>query len=1075
MDISENLERRVRDLRKRLANKAAPQQRSPLGIRQTPHTPRPETKLLTRKAGGLTQEERERAQRAIDFGRRALKGVVIPPPPKIDERTVGRKIADFGADILRGTPRAAASLTLKALGGERIVPETPAEKFLFGREPIYTPEEEGKKLLRGFGTDEEAARAHGGILGYPLAVLGAMPILGGKVRLVKQLAKEGTRGGTRQILQRNIKGLSKKEVDDLARRFAPIKDERVIQRELDTFMKARPRAVPAGAGKVPEIKAVKGRVAKGVDPFKRRERGFLSRVKKITPELETRVAGQYVPRSTDRLAIKARNLIGDDIMLAERVLAKKIARREVDDKMVAVGAELMSHYNALAAAAKTKSIREGFFQKAADVANELAPELTRAGRTVQAAAIYGRLTPEGILRFSARQIQKYNEEIEGVPPLVRRLQGLPDKIPPLTGKQVEKLMEEARRVKAMPDGEEKALAWQALHREIAKLTPTPLMNKVISVWKAGLLTGIKTSGLNIASNLFHGVSEIIKDIPAAGFDIAMSLITGQRTVAFTLRGLGRGATEGFGKGWRYFRTGLDERDVGAKLDYRIINFGDSPAARAIQAYEQTIFRFIGAQDQVFYYGAKARAIQSQAIAQAMNKKLRGGAAKRFIDDLVANPTDDILKNAADDAETAVFQHITELGRLGGKIQRLGGGAGEVVVPFAKTPAAVAMQILNYSPVGIVAGLGKAILHYKDLAKVQRQVAHALGRGVTGTAVLGLGAWLYGKGRVSLGFPKDERERNRWELEGIEANSIKIGNKWRRAHILGPAGLMIIWGGYVRNLYEDTGSATAAARATEAAVGSVAGMAKTFTEQTFVRGIESALGLITDPERNWQRAASVLAGPLGPSVIPTIVSDVARATDPYQRAVGRIETPLDITPFSERGMARIPGLRQRLEPRIDVAGQPVETPGSPLEIMIDPTRPVEAKTSPTIAELARLSAAGHRVIPTDLGDKHGYRSLTPEQNTWIRQDAGQRLFRALDELFASEHYQKASDEDRAGIIEDFTRKARAGARARLLKEVLYGSGAPQGEALAAKIEELQADGVLTQDVRRRLLELLGNEQ
>jgi hypothetical protein len=1173
------------------------------------------------------------------------------PEPRVlteEDRERARKVIEFGKGVLRDLPRSAASLTLKATGQKEFIPGTGVapkfEKFLFGKEPIKTPEKTGAEFLRGLGVDEERAQGLGGVVGYPLAVLGAIPMFPGKKKIIEQLAKEGTEAGTKAILKRSVKGIAESEIDDLARRLAPISDKKVIRQELESFAKIgadtittakssklqdlklaaymdKARKVYEGKSPAEMVAQLSDDIAKRtnlpkdivvkqsffekmaqdhpeipqgrlfnfvktlnipdeiyqlpkkeklnffkkledetvnlvstgkdfdlpqsnvitsfeINPLKKgrdkyilkikktgepvylkdsggtprvpssdiskitpgevpgtggrsfpgpqnliesiaeprkvvkgpgfdfQERGFISRIKETAPELEQRVAGQYVPRSTDRLAIRAKNLIKDDIMTAE-----KMAREGIDDDAVAVGSELINHYNNLAAIAKTESIRAGFYDKAADIANDLAPKLTEQGRAIQAAVIYGRLTPEGILRFSARQIQKYNEDFEKLPSLVKSIKKKlgEGKVAPISGEQAKTLVEETKRVVAMPDGEAKALAFHALQDKIARLTPTPLMNKIITVWKAGLLTGLKTSGLNIMSNLFHGVAEVVKDVPASIVDSVASLFTGQRTTAFTVKGLGRGVKEGFGKGWRYFRTGLDERNVGAKLDYRKIHFGNSPIAKGFQKYEEFIFRAIGAEDQPFYYGAKARSLQSQAIAQAKNQGLRGEAARKFIDDLVANPTDEMLKNAVADAETAVFQNLTEIGKAARAIQRVGGGAGEIVVPFGRTPSSVAMQILNYSPVGIARALGTAILHYKDFAAVQRQFSMIMGRGITGTAILGLGAWLFTKDRIALGYPTDERERKQWELEGKIPNAIKIGDKWRQAIAFGPPGLMLMWGGYMRQAYEETGSQNAAANATEMFLRSLSGMGKTFTEQTFVRGIDSALGLLTDPEVNWERAIRTL--PIGPSAVPTIISDIARATDPYQRATGRGLKGI----YPEGLMARIPGLRERLQPRIDVAGEVVERPGSPIETMIDPTRPSEIKISPAIAELARLSTADHRVTPTDIEGKYGYKSLTPEQNTLLKQKAGQRLFKSLGILFASEEYREMDDEDKAKAIQRFVEKARRNARAELLKEILYSPDGPKGEALTAKIKELKDDKVLTQEVRKKLLELLEEEE
>src|SRR3990167_10374206 len=113
----------------------------------------------------------------------------------------------------------------------------------------------------------------------------------------------------------------------------------------------------------------------------------------------------------------------------------------------------------------------------------------------------------------------------------------------------------------MPDGIDKAIAFKKLQDNITDLIPSTLYQKLIAVWKAGLLTGLKTSGLNTFSNLSHGISEVVKDIPATMIDSVASLFTGKRTLAFTTKGTISGTKEGFSKGWRYLKTGFDERNL----------------------------------------------------------------------------------------------------------------------------------------------------------------------------------------------------------------------------------------------------------------------------------------------------------------------------------------------------------------------------------------------------------------------------------------------------------------------------------------------------------------------------------
>ena len=217
------------------------------------------------------------------------------------------------------------------------------------------------------------------------------------------------------------------------------------------------------------------------------------------------------------------------------------------------------------------------------------------------------------------------------------------------------------RINQIADKTEKAMALQKLTDKIKSRIPSSMYDKIVTVWKAGLLTGLKTSGLNIASNTAHSILEVAKDIPATIVDKVASLFTGNRTLALTGKGSGKGLKDGIEKGWRYFKTGFDERDIATKLDYNKVNMGNSKFAKAIQSYEETVFKVLGTEDQPFYYTAKARSLASQAIAKAKNAGLKGTEAKAFVENLLSNPTDEMLKYATLDAETSVFQNKTTLG------------------------------------------------------------------------------------------------------------------------------------------------------------------------------------------------------------------------------------------------------------------------------------------------------------------------------------------------------------------------------------------------------------------------------
>lgn len=940
----------------------------------------------------------------------------------------------FGQGVLRGF----ASTGLTLLGGQakrsvlEIDPTAPKaeqeiHRFLLGDEPvkdIATRVAEAEiRLPKGeelpFGIKAPSGLALPGIIG--LAALDFTG-LGGEAKAAKSIAALTDTVEIGKILKGM--GVAEDLIESTAKLLAKttkVDEVSKVLSRLDEFQTAAKGVAQEAKGSL--LSTLRKDLGLTTDA---KERGFITSAKEALPEAE-KIAGQYIPRSTDDLSIKARNQIIDDINIAEN-----LAKTGSDEKAVATASELLKYYGQEAEKATDVGIKNALYDKAAEIANAIAPKLTEQGRSVQAASILGRMTPEGQLRFAASQISKYNETV----PIAKR-------IPELTGEQGRYIIEEKKAIDAMADGVEKSIRLQSLQNYITDLLPTPLFKKIIAVWKAGLLTGLKTSGLNIFSNLSHSITETAKDIPAAMVDQITSLFTGTRTKTFNVEGLSQGAKEGLEKGLRYLKTGFDDRDIGTKLDYTRVNFGQGKIAKVLQTYTDAVFRVLGTEDQPFYYAAKLRSLYEQAKVAAINKGLKGAEAQGFIDDLIENPTEQMLKYASTDAETAVFQNKTALGNAAKAIQRI--PVGEVIVPFGRTPSAVATQIINYSPLGIA----KTIFENVGKGKFdQRMFATGIGRGLTGTGILALGALMMKKGIMTLARPTGEAEQKLWELEGKQPNSIKINGKWRQIQVLGPAGNVLLIGGAFQDEFAKSGSPS------EAISNALANATRSFSQQTFLTGVSNFIDAISDPARS---AQSVIGSTLA-SVVPTFVSDVARATDSKERRANEI---------FEKLQARIPGLRETLEPQVDVLGRERESVGNPLEIMADPTRPSPSSSNPVVLELRRLWDAGFKVSPTLLGDKKGYKSLTPEENTELWKKAGTLLNDKLSRLVVNQQYIDLDDEDKANTIEDFTKQAKVNARAEMVIRLTQDL---EGEELMAKLSELKKSGLMIKDVFNKYQEL-----
>lgn len=723
-----------------------------------------------------------------------------------------------------------------------------------------------------------------------------------------------------------------------------------------------------GGNEANPAKSLAETIAQTARGGKLKERKFITTVKesgKTAEPVKQMVEGFYIPKSNDALSRAAQKQIMTDINVA-----RQKALTELNDEAVATANELVSHYSA-----------QGDYESAAYVANTVAQNLTEAGRAVQAASLYDKLTPDGIQRFAASQLNKVKMQLK------------PDDAKRLYAMAVE--------VQKMPAGTPKAMAQQKLLQEVSGLIPTPLITKLTTLWKAGLLTGLKTTGRNITSNTINNVAEIVKDVPATLADMLASTVTGKRSKVFTTRGYGSGLLEGAKKGAQYLTTGFDERRMIDKLDTRTVNWGKSIVGKAAKAYTDTVFRFLGAQDQPFYYAALRRSLNDQAMAKAINAGRRGDRA--FIQGLISNPTEDMIRTSVMDAEKAVFQNKTALGSAINKAKTafnkqspLAGAVAEFVMPFTGVPSAVASQVINYTPVGIV----KTIIENIGKGKFdQRQLVEGLGRGITGTGIMAIGSALMAQGLMTLDRPASEKERQQWELEGKQPFSILYNGKWRSIGSLGPQAQALITGAYAQ----------------QGGVGQAAlGALKSQKEQTFLKGISSLTDAIDNPKGYAHGyAQSALGG-----FIPTIVGNVAQASDPYQREVNSIPEALK---------NRIPGLRDDLLMRRNAFGEPMQNEQGFIGSMIDIFNSSPIKSSIIINELRRLNDLGMNVTPSKI-DKvqtvSGQKvELTSQLQDVLESKAGPAIKQIWESVIQSKDYQALSDDNKSKLLQNIIESVR----------------------------------------------------
>jgi hypothetical protein len=272
--------------------------------------------------------------------------------------------------------------------------------------------------------------------------------------------------------------------------------------------------------------------------------------------------------------------------------------------------------------------------------------------------------------------------------------------------------------------------------------------------------------------------------------------------------------------------------------------------------------------------------------------------------------------------------------------------------------------------------------------MQKGFSEAVGRGMVGSALLVLGYWGAKNGLLrgarTYGDPMAETQEARGALPG----SALIGGKWHTINPISPAGQIITIGATLAEQAdaEQDKSFGSQAGAIAPAVLNVA------LDQPMLQGAEDVVGLKQHPDSAGQRMAASFAG----SFVPTMVADIAAATDSHRRETRSASMPSAVGNAMKN---RLPWLRNTLPEKTDSLGRTSE---NDLSQIVNPgIGVVDRSGDPVVRELL-----AERKSLTDVDRKDRLPNESDAQYE-LRQRilGGLRKWR-LEKVIQSEKYRRA---------------------------------------------------------------------
>ena len=343
---------------------------------------------------------------------------------------------------------------------------------------------------------------------------------------------------------------------------------------------------------------------------------------------------------------------------------------------------------------------------------------------------------------------------------------------------------------------------------------------------------------------------------------------------------------------------------------------------------------------------------------------------------------------------------------------------EGIVPFKKTPVNVLRRGLEYSPVGFV----EAYLDFNKMRKgdtdiTLNDVLDKVASGLTGTAILALGAFLAHLGIVRLRKPEKEKEEKWRDLLGEQNYSIVFGDHSYTIDWLAPSVLPLFVGAELVNIFSETASFGEVLEA-------MTRVSDPVFELSMMQGIQDTVKSASYGGGLLSMAGSTATSYLS-QALPTLGGQIARTVDDTRRQ-NYVE---DGSPFAslqysaQQALGKIPGLASTRKEYVNQFGE-TESTGfveRAFENLISPGYYAKNRDGRVEDEITRLyeSTKEASVLPSAsikkfTEDKKEY-ILSAQESTDYQKKKGTMSYNLLKKVIPSNAYESMDDAQRAYAV------------------------------------------------------------
>lgn len=640
---------------------------------------------------------------------------------------------------------------------------------------------------------------------------------------------------------------------------------------------------------------------------------------------------------------------------------------------------------------------------------------TTAGQTVQAFNIMERMTPEGMVKYAQSElseaydrmvknkskewIDKYREDFD------------------LKPNEVKFIMDTMQEVQNMEDSYDKRVKLAEIQKLMTDKLPPEKGAKIRSWMRISMLFNPKTQVRNVAGNALIMPVNSFSDLFSSYADKLIAKKTGVRTTGTTnvkamLKGIKKGAYEATND----YKKGINTKDMeGNRFE---ISDGKSFSeknlmGKTLNRTESLLNYVMDVGDRVFSEAAFENSLQNQLVLNNTTE---------ITQEMIDIAHQEALSRTWNDNNNYTRFVLNARAGLNKLVSFRGYGLGDVLIPFAKTPANLTKAIVDYSPAGLVSTINKGINLKKSLtngqytATMQHEFVQSLGKATAGTMLYILGIAL-AKAGITSGDSDDDKDTANFlkNTLGINSYSIKIGGKSFTYDWAQPlAAPLSITANIVNKKYQNKDDK----ELLSLIIDSLDTGGSILLEQSFLQSINDVLndndgvahGIIKEVLELPARA------------VPTFSKQIADLVDGTQRTSFEYGKPIQSAVNSIK--AKIPFVSKTLNPAVDTMGREIQKYGGKnniFNVFLNPANVSTENISESAEEIYRLykETGETDVMPrvVSYNVKGNGEKLTSKEKAEYQKASGKIIEDSIKKLLNNASYSNMSDLDKAEVVKD----------------------------------------------------------